>query len=656
MAETNLFSFIWSIAEVLRGPYRENEYGGVILPFTILRRLDCTLEPTKNAALAELAKRTEQGLDPAPFLPRITGYNFYNKSPLDFKKLLADPENIQANVLRYAESFSDNVAEIFTRYDFETQVRKLSERKMLYRIVQKFAEVDMHPDVVTNADRGSVFENLIRKFAEARNEKAGDHFTPREVIKLMVNLLFLEDEAVLTKPGTIRTIYDPTAGTGGMLSVAEEHLKRLNPDARLVAAGQEFNDESYAICKSDMLIKGQDVTRIAFGNTLTEDKHKHETFDYGISNPPFGVDWGLEQAEVQKEHAEKGFNGRFGPGLPRSSDGALLFLLHLISKMRPVRTSNGVTDGGGRVAIVLNGSPLFTGGAGSGESEIRKWVIESDLLEAIISLPTDMFYNTGISTYVWVLSNHKSKARKGKIQLVNGVEFFQKMKKSLGNKRKELGEADIETITKLYGSFEENEYSKIFDLEDFGYWTITVERPLQLAFEITNEKLDEIRENKTLSKMNDLGALVSTLENLPPGMRWMSRTAFVADMKQACNKVGLTLAVPQLKAIVSVIGEHDDDAEICLDPKGRVEPDPDLRDTENVPLNDDIHAYFEREVLPHVPDAWIDHDKTKKGFEIPFTRHFYKFIQPRSLEEIDADLKVITDEILFLLRQVTHES
>ncbi len=655
MSNQNLSAIIWSVADLLRGDFKQSDYGKVILPFTILRRLDCTLEATKAAALAEHDKRTAQGLDSAQFLPRVTGYSFYNIARLDLNKLLADPNNIKQNLLGYIAGFSPNVADIFEKFEFQAQIDRLSTANLLYLVTQKFAEANLHPDEVSNADMGQIFEELIRRFAELSNETAGEHFTPREVIRLMVNLLFLEDSDALTGPGTIRTLNDPTAGTGGMLSIATEHLKAMNPQAQLVVSGQELNPESYAICKGDMLIKGQDVSKIIFGNTLSDDGHVGAKFDYGISNPPFGVEWKKVQTAVEAENKRQGFNGRFGPGLPRVSDGSLLFLLHLISKMQPTRNVNGVTEGGGRVAIVLNGSPLFTGGAGSGESDIRKWVVENDLLEAIIALPTDMFYNTGISTYIWVLCNHKSRERRGKIQLINAVDFYQKMRKSLGSKRKELSEADIDRITKIYGDFKEGEHCKIFDGRDFGYSTITVERPLRLSFTIAEERLALLKENSALAKVQELDQLVSALQSLPADKKWLSQEVFVADVGAALKKAGLALAAPQWKALISTLGEQDDEAEICLDSKKRPEPCADLRDTENVPLKEDIQAYFEREVLPHVPDAWIDHSKTKVGYEIPFTRHFYKFVPPRSLEEIDKDLKTVTSEILELLREVTHE-
>ncbi|MDI9335436.1 MAG: class I SAM-dependent DNA methyltransferase [Gammaproteobacteria bacterium] len=570
----NLSAFIWSVADLLRGSYKQSDYGKVILPFTVLRRLDCILEPTKNLVLDEFKKRTHEGVNPMPFLDRITKQTFYNSSPLDMRKVLAEPTHIRTNLLHYINGFSSNIGDIFEKYEFDDQIDKLANADLLYLVSQKFTEIDLHPDRVSNADMGLVFEELIRKFAELSNETAGEHFTPREVIRLMVDLLFFSDSEALQKPGVIRTLYDPTAGTGGMLSIAQEYLagtNGLNPDAVLVVSGQELNPESYAICKGDMLIKGQDVSNIKFGDTLKNDGHARAKFDYGLSNPPFGVEWKKSEQEVKYEHERLGFAGRFGPGLPRISDGSLLFLLHLISKMREPE------KGGGRIAIVLNGSPLFTGGAGSGESEIRKWVIEQDLLEAIIGLPTDMFYNTGISTYIWILSNHKAKERKGKIQLINASEFFQKMRKSLGSKRKELGEGDIEKMVKLYGAFEDNEYSKIFEAREFGYTTITIERPLR-------------------------------------------------------DEAG--------KVVLSTKGKT----------KGKPQADSHLRDTENVPLKEHVENYFKREVLPHAPDAWIDPEKTKVGYEIPFNRHFYVFKPPRPLSEIDEELKQTTDRILDMIK------
>jgi type I restriction enzyme M protein len=575
MSDPNLSSFIWSVADLLRGDYKQSDYGKVILPFTVLRRLDCVLEATKPAVLAELAARKKAGLNPEPFLLRKSGQLFYNTSPLDMKKLMGDQDHIGENLRAYMQAFSPAVRDIFESFDFHTQIDRLAKSSLLYLVTEKFANIDLHPAAVSNAQMGAVFEELIRKFAELSNETAGEHFTPREVIRLMVNLLFIEDDAALTKPGVVRSLYDPTAGTGGMLSVAGEHLAALNPDARLVMYGQELNAESYAICKADMLIKGQDIGNIIFGNTLSADGLHGKTFDYMLSNPPFGVEWKKIEKDIRKEAEQMGFNGRFGPGLPRVSDGSLLFLLHLISKMRPAK------DGGSRFGIVLNGSPLFTGGAGSGESEIRRYVLENDLVEAIIGLPTDMFYNTGISTYVWIVSNRKPAERKGKLQLIDASSYWQKMRKSLGSKRKELSAEHIDEITRIFGECREltkdgAPISRVFKNADFGYRTITVERPAR-----------------------------------------------------------------------------DEEGNVVLGSKGKGKgkpmPDADLRDTENVPLSEEVDEYFGREVLPHAPDAWIDHEKTKVGYEIPFNRHFYVFKPPRPLNEIDADLRVVTKRILTMI-------
>lgn len=645
MADQNLSSLSWSVAELLRGDYKPSEYGRIILPFIVLRRLDCVLADTKAAALGEYQKRKAAGLVPDTFVTHVTGVPFFNSSPLDFHSIQAAPDDIRDNLRAYVASFSENVEDIFENYNFASTIDDLAKKKLLYKVFLKFANEDLHPRKVSNHELGLAFEDLIRKFSELANDTAGDHFTPREVIRLMVSLLFSHDDKGLTEPGAIRSIYDPAAGTGGMLSVAEEYLHQLNPDAQLSVAGQELNPESYAICKADMLIKGQDTSKIKLGNTLTEDGHEQAEFVYGLSNPPFGVDWKKVEDEIRSEHKYRGFHGRFGPGLPRVSDGSLLFLLHLISKMRPAE------KGGGRIAIVLNGSPLFTGGAGSGESEIRRWVIENDLLESIIALPTDMFYNTGIATYVWVLSNHKPAERKGKIQLINGVDFYQKLKKSLGSKRRELGEADIARIVQIYGAFEEGEHSKLFDQEDFGYSTITVERPLRLRFEITEAKLDILRATR-LKEQDSSEKLATALENGLTSPPWNSRESFLAHVKQVAKSTEIKITVTDLKIVASIFGEKDESADPCLDSEGRWVPDPALRDTENVPLKDDIQAYFEREVLPHVPDAWIDHEKTKIGYEIPFTRHFYKFVPPRPLEHIDAELKQVTSEIMELLQKV----
>lgn len=577
---TNLSSLLWSVADLLRGDYKQSEYGRVILPFTVLRRLDCVLEPTKAAVLVEKERREAMGLNPEPFLLKTAGEHFVNTSPLDFKRILGDADHVRENVLAYVRAFSPAVRDIFDAFDFAVQVERLDKAKLLYLVAEKFAAVDLHPAAVSNAQMGLAFEELIRRFAELSNETAGEHFTPREVIRLVVNLLFIEDEAELNTPGVVRTLYDPTAGTGGMLSVAEEYLKEHSPRASLAMFGQELNPESYAICKADMLIKGQDVGNIVQGNTLSSDGHPGMHFDYMLSNPPFGVEWKKIEKEVRKEAQQQGFGGRFGPGLPRVSDGSLLFLLHLISKMRPA------AQGGSRFGIVLNGSPLFTGAAGSGESEIRRYVLENDLLEAIVALPTDMFYNTGISTYVWILSNRKPAHRKGVVQLIDASGMWRKMRKSLGSKRKELAPEHIDDVTRLFGDCREETrdgvpIARLFRTADFGYRTITVERP----------------------QRDENGGIVR-------GTRGKA--------------------------------------------KGKPVPDTSLRDTENVPLDEDVEAYFRREVLPHAPDAWIDHDRTKVGYEIPFNRHFYVFKPPRPLAEIDAELKGVTDRIVAMIGELSQ--
>lgn len=654
VAGNNNANLVWSIANILRGTYKPAQYGSVILPFTILRRLDCVLDATKDAVLAEADAKKDLNIPLDTFLQKASGHSFFNTSKFNFAKLLDDPANIKANILNYVQGFSENTRDIFERFEFYKTLEKLDGSDLLYHVTKDFAAIDLHPETISNIEMGLMFEELIRRFAEASNETAGEHFTPREVIQLMVQLMLNYDDDVLTKEGIVRSIYDPTAGTGGMLTVAQEHLNALNPSASLVAYGQEINDESYAICKSDLLIKGQDISKISVGDTLANDQNIGQQFDFMLSNPPFGVEWKKIQPQIQKEHDQYGFEGRFGPGLPRVSDGSLLFLLHLVRKMRPAH------DGGSRIGIVLNGSPLFTGGAGSGESEIRKYLVENDFVEAIIALPTDMFYNTGIATYIWILSNSKKQKhpeRVGKIQLINGVDFFQKMRKSLGSKRKELGPKDITKIVQLYGAFEDDgETSKIFNNQDFGYSTITVERPLKLNFAFTPERIDAVLAQKPIEKLSDddRQLLEKTLTRLGEDetKHWKNREAFLEVLKPAFASAGLKLGAPVLKSVLAGLSERDETAELCTSPKGTSEADTDLRDTENVPLGEDIQAYFEREVRAHVPDAWIDESKTKVGYEIPFTRHFYKYVAPRSLEEIDADLNKLIGEITTLLAEV----
>ncbi|MBP7468774.1 MAG: SAM-dependent DNA methyltransferase [Thauera sp.] len=602
MNQQALSALIWSVADLLRGDFKQSEYGRVILPFTVLRRLDCVLAPTKAAVLAEYRDKEQAGLPFEPFVLRKSGVPFYNVSALDLPTLAGDQDHLRANLHGYIQGFAPDVRDIFERFDFANTVERLHKAGLLYLVVEKFAHIELHPRRVDNVHMGLVFEELIRKFAEISNETAGEHFTPREVIRLMVSLLFIEDDEALSKPGVVRTIYDPTAGTGGMLSVAGEHLHDINPGARMSMYGQELNPESYAICKADMLIKGQDVRNIVLGNTLSEDGLLGKLFDYMLSNPPFGVEWKKVEKEVRREAEDKGFAGRFGPGLPRVSDGSLLFLLHLISKMRPAE------QGGSRIGIVLNGSPLFTGGAGSGESEIRRYLLENDLVEAIVGLPTDMFYNTGISTYVWILTNRKVEDRKGWVQLIDASSFWQKMRKSLGSKRKELSEAHIDEITRIFGGFLEVEQAVVSDAQGKEVARVTLFPDVKLPTPPGGGKVKRVPIARVF-RNEDFGYRTITIER---------------PQRDAAGNV--------------VLGERGKQ-------KGKPQPDSALRDTENVPLSEDVQAYFEREVLPHAPDAWIDHDKTRVGYEIPFNRHFYVFEPPRPLAEIDADLKRSMDRI-----------
>lgn len=657
-------NFIWGIADLLRGDYKQSEYGRVILPLTVLRRLDCVLEPSKQKVLDALVQT--KSLSPTAaeeVLKRKAKLSFYNKSKFDFKKLIADPNDIGANLRNYFNGFSKNARAILEHFNFNDHIDRLDKANLLYKVIKRFAEVDLHPDKVKNIEMGYIFEELIRKFAEISNETAGEHFTPREVIRLMVNILFLNDKDILTKKGIVKTLYDPACGTGGMLSVAEEYLRELNPDADLRVFGQELNPETYAVCNSDMLIKGQNPDQIKFGNSFSQDGLKDEKFDYMLSNPPFGVEWKKVEAEIKKEHEKQGFNGRFGAGLPRISDGSFLFLQHMISKMRS-------KNGGARLAIVFNGSPLFSGGAGSGESEIRKWIIENDMLEAIIALPDQLFYNTGISTYIWVVTNRKEKERKGKIQLINAVEFFQKMPRSLGNKRHQIGEQHIDEITKIYGILKDAELCKIFDNNYFGFTRVTVERPLRLNFQASEERiarLDDESAFKNLAKSKKKGE--KALKEIEDGEKYQqfikdvlcqldskklykNREQFIDDVKHVFEANGDKINAPIIKLIVKALGDRDETADACLDAKGNPEPDSDLRDYENVHLQDNIDDYFKREVLPHVSDAWMDRSKDKVGYEINFTKEFYKYKPLRSLEAIRGDILALEKETEGLMGEV----
>lgn len=667
--------FIWSVADLLRGPYRPNQYKDVMLPMTVLRRLDCVLEPTKDAVLAKL-KTLEGGKvkNLEPILNKVTGQSFHNTSRFTFQKLIGEPDNIAANLTQYIKGFSSRARDIIDHFGFEDHIAKLDKANRLFLIVQKFYTMDLHPDTVSNIEMGYIFEELIRRFNEASNEEAGDHFTPREVIRLMVNLIFDPDGDTLTTKGLVRTLYDPACGTGGMLSVSEEYLRELNPDARLEVFGQDYNDQSYAICGSDMMIKGQSMENIRRGDSFTEDYMHGRTFDYMLANPPFGVEWKPEEQFIRKEHEEEGYGGRFGAGLPRINDGSLLFLQHMISKMKPVK------EGGTRLAIVFNGSPLFTGAAGSGESNIRRWIIENDWLEAIVALPDQLFYNTGISTYLWIVTNRKEQHRRGRIQLIDATSFFVKMRKSLGNKRHEIGGGkegkpdQIGEITRLYAEFRDGDSVKIFDNSDFGYHRVTVERPLRLNFGITEERLARVqatpqfinlaaskkrKDTQTAEAEIEEGkrkqeAILAALKALKPLGIVKNRDEFTVRMKGTFKNTKIALPAPLFKTILMALSERDETADICTDAKGNPEPDSELRDYENVPLKEDINEYMTREVLPHVPDVWVDESKTKIGYEINFNRHFYKYTPPRPLEEIEYDLKLIELDIAKMLEEVAQ--
>jgi type I restriction enzyme M protein len=659
-AVKNHAAFIWSVADLLRGDYKQSEYGKVILPLTVLRRLDCVLEPTKAKVLERYEKIKGTIDNVEPVLCNVAGEQFYNVHRLDIPTLLNDPPQLAANLRAYIAGFSSGARDVLERFDFDTQITKLDRANILYQVIGKFADIDLHPDTVSNLEMGYLYEELIRRFSELSNETAGEHFTPREVIRLMVNLLFAEDADVLTKPGTVRTLFDPACGTGGMLSVAEDYLRHLNPAARLEVFGQELNDETYAICRSDMMLKGQDASHIAVGNSFSEDGHAGRTFDYCLANPPFGVEWKKVEDVVKKEHDQLGFRGRFGAGLPRINDGSFLFLQHMIAKMKPV------DQGGSRIAIVFNGSPLFTGAAGSGESEIRRWIIENDWLEAVIALPDQLFYNTGISTYFWIVSNRKSEERRGKVQLIDAREFFEKTRKALGEKRKQISDDQITQVTRLYADFTEGERVKIFSNEAFGYMRITVERPLRAEWRPT-EFSTKLAKSEAEKWMKDREAeLAGALAKITGSLSSAKKA------EAAIKKAVPGLTAKEVKALVNLVQVESD--QIVVDAKGNSESDASLRDNENVPLPavpvtwiDDVTArletdeyragvdqYVTSEVLPYVEDAWVDYDKTKVGYEIPLTRHFYRYVPPRPLAEIDAEIKALEDEIRRLLDEATQ--
>ena len=645
----NYANLIWGIAELLRGDYKQSQYGDVILPLVVMRRLDQVLEPTRDTVIAKAAELVAGGVEnPELALQRTARQQFFNRHPLRFHQLLNDPGNLADHLRAYIDGYSSLARQVVEKFEFDKQIDRLKDANLLYKVIGRVCEVDLHPDRVSNAEMGAIFEELIRRFAEASNETAGEHFTPREVVRLMVNLLLDGDEEALREPGTIRRVFDCACGTGGMLSETESQIHRYNSGAVVRLYGQELNPQSYAICLADMLVKGQDASHIVYGNSLSEDGHRGERFHYCIANPPFGVDWTKVEEAVRDEHADLGFDGRFGAGLPRKSDGQLLFLMHLISKMRDPEKD------GSRIAIVHNGSPLFTGGAGSGESNIRRWILENDWLEAIVALPEQIFYNTGIASYVWLVSNRKRAERQGLVQLIDARGMWAKMRKSLGEKRRYLTDEQITEITRLHGAMEEGESSKLVPVEQFGYRTILVERPLRARWEIGDDTWAGVEWEKPLAKLDEVArdAVVAALAAMPPA-RFDSEDACRAALREALVSAGVpTPATPLFKALVSRCLVRDPHGEPIRDGKGRIVPDADLRDTENVPLSDDVDDYLVRDILPHVPDAWVDDKTGKIGYEIPFTRLFYKYTPPRPSEEIKAELREREARIRRLLEEV----
>ena len=717
-AHQELRAKIWEIANRLRGPYRPPQYRLVMLPMVVLRRLDCVLELTKDDVLKQRDRLEAQQM-PEAALDRMLGkaadprrkHPLYNTSPYTFARLLGDAENIAPNLVAYINGFSPTARQIFERFNFAEQIEKLDASNRLFTIVKAMADVDLHPDRIDNLQMGYLFEHLVMRFNEQANEEAGDHFTPREVIRLMANLIYTDEQDVY-KPGIYRTIYDPACGTGGMLSESEKLILDSNRQANLALFGQEYNDESWAICCSDMLIKDEDTANIVLGDTLgdgkTRDGFEGEHFHYLMANPPFGVEWKDQKDVVEREHKTLGFSARFGAGLPAINDGSLLFLQHMMSKMHPYEEGDE-NQPGSKIAIVFNGSPLFSGDAGSGPSNIRRWIIEKDWLDAIVALPDQLFYNTGIFTYVWLVTNRKPAERRGKVQLIDGTRFFQKMKKSLNNKRNEISEEQIRHLTCVYGNYrdggttevtidgktETRVISRIFENREFGFLKVTVERPLRMNFEATPERIANLDDQRafanlaTSKKRKDAAAaeheikegrkqqgdIRAALATLTGKGRYMDRGAFEADVVEATGRTGLKIFGPIRKAIFAALGERDPDAEICRDSKGRPEPDSELRDTENMPLppgttlplplefgpdkpndrlveafREDIDAHIARKVLPHVHDAWVDYGKTKVGYEIPINRQFYVYKPDRPLDEIEAEITELEEEIAGLLK------
>ncbi|RYC76007.1 type I restriction-modification system subunit M [Candidatus Nanoperiomorbus periodonticus] len=660
-------NIIWPLAELLRGGWKQHEYQDVILPMVLIRRIDTVLEPTRSEVRSKYRQFAGK-TDVDPILRRVAGVDFYNTSEYDFKTLLDEPSQIAKNFQRYIDGFSANVREIIDKFEFDRQLERLEGGNILYEIIKQLNSVDLSPDAVDNHEMGTIFEDLLRRFSEQSNETAGEHYTPRDVVTLLAELLVEPDKAELSKPYAARRIYDPTAGTGGILSITKEIIKKeINPKADIYLYGQELNPQTYAIAKADMLLKGENANNIRGGDkdaskasTLSNDQFFGESFEYIAANPPYGVDWKKDKAAVERE-ADRGYAGRFGAGTPRISDGQLLFVQHMISKMQ------AKVDGGARVGVVLNGSPLFTGSAGSGESEIRRWILEKDLLEAIIALPDQLFYNTGISTYIWILSNRKSEERRRKVQLIDARKQYGKMRKSLGNKRKEIKLQDRQQILKWYREFKEGSRVKIFDTEEFGYRQITIERPLQLSLTVTDDAISSFTQHKLVAGQPPKKApafspeytdeIVGVLRQLR-GKKYMSCRLFLGSIDKAMRKYRLDTKM--VKLLCEVFGAHDDDAEAVTDNKGRSEPDSSLRDTENVPLGESIQEYFGREVSPYMPGAWINTKVTdhkdgglgKVGYEIPFTRYFYEYKSPRDIDEIRADIEATEKELVRLFKEL----
>ena len=702
MNHSQIVSFIWGVADLIRDTFKRGKYQDVILPLTVLRRLDCVLEPTKAKVLEVQATYRDKIENLDPQLQRASGFAFYNTSRYDFERLLADAPHIAANLRNYIAGFSPNMREVLEKFDFDNTIAKLDESGLLFQVVQRFADpqVNLHPDAVDNFTMGTIFEELIRKFNEALNENPGEHFTPRDVVHLMVDLLMAGDEEELRTKGIIRSVYDPCCGSGGMLTIAKEHItvgetrdgERIgdptNPEADIHLFGQEVNPETFAICKSDLFMKsedGRDAESILFGSTLSNERHAGVGFDYMIANPPYGKDWKRDQDAVRAEH-DRGATGRFAAGLPRISDGQLLFLLHMLAHMKEP------DQGGSRIAIIMNGSPLFTGDAGSGESEVRRWILENDLLEALIALPEQLFYNTGIATYVWVLTNRKRPERQGKVQLIDATSFWVLLRKSLGAKRRDIPFERKQDILRLLSEFgdgtkrsvekegEDREavVSRIYPTTHFGFRKITVERPLRLDFQASPERMARLEDERAFAnlvisrkrgdaKLRDEQAgcerqatIRAVLQALPARL-FLDRAEFEAELSHAAANADLKLAAPVRKAILSALSERNEEAAICHDREGQPEPDPNLRDTENVPLGEDVDEFFAREVTPHVPDAWIDRARRDPqdgevgvvGYEINFNRYFYEYRPPRPLEEIEADIQQVEQDILEMLREVT---